>query len=164
MSCWGNLSLVDIKRRLSKYTVTCYFYRISQVCENFSPVHHAYVSQGPVGGSEHGRESSLALHPMWLTCNHLWGKGKGWSLSNGSPLIAPFPPNELGTFHCQLFASVLPFQLAKENSQARLGFSMNFVVILLQTKQKGLYSKGLIEWFLSLHVKPDCGLFYNHSV
>jgi len=89
---------------------------------------------------------SLALHPWGLTRNHLWGAGEGWSLSNEPPSPSSFSPNELGTFHCQLFAWVLPFQLAKENWQARLGFSMDFKDILLQIKKK----RTLFEWFLSL--------------
>lgn len=58
--------------------------------------------------------------------------GEGRSLSNEPPSPSSFSPNELGTFHCQLFAWVLPFQLAKENWQARSGFSMDFKDILLQ--------------------------------
>ena len=131
----GDLSLVVIKHRLSKKYRNL-FYWISQVCKNISSVRHAYVSQRHVGGSERGAEPSWLFIPRGWHATISGGQGRAEARPMSPPSYSFFSPNELGTFHCQLFAWVLPFQLAKENWQARLGFSMDFMDILLQIKKK----------------------------
>lgn len=80
-----------IKHRLSKNTITCSVYWISQVCKNYSPVQHIYVSQGHVG------RLRVGWSLPWLFVHWGWhetisdGQVRVDACPTRSSLIAPFP-------------------------------------------------------------------------
>lgn len=121
---FGRLSMMVIKHRICKNTITYAIYGISQVCKNFSFI-MLMLAGAILEASELRGEPPLALHRSGLTWNHLPGgqvSSPGHSLSHSS-----WFPNEPGSPNSQLFAWLLLIQLVKEKSWARLGFSMDFV-------------------------------------
>lgn len=99
-------------------------------------VRHAYGSQCCLGGSRTGTWALPGSQPLGLTWNHLWGTVRADACLARALIRAPFSQMDSEPFLASALLGAA-FQPAKEKSQARLGFPVDFT----ESVSYGLFKK-----------------------